>query len=146
MLYFSHLLANKRFVLIERTGKTCMGWEALKNSDGNKGKAFKGKRDKEVKGKICQNEKAELFERGVEDYGVCMVHMPVGGSQVSAESCCTHWSPKESMGWARPLAGWWELAGLLDWKDGAAARGRGKTEQLRCGSAGRETHVILHIG
>lgn len=29
------------------------------------------------KGKLCQNKKVELFGRGMENYGVCMVHMHV---------------------------------------------------------------------
>lgn len=44
------------------------------------------------------------------------------------------------------LAGNCRSAGLLDWKNGTAALGRGQTEYLRCGSAGEGTHVILHIG
>lgn len=63
-------------------------------TEGKPPQADKAEKGKE---KLCQNKEAELFGRGMGDYGACMLHMHAGGSGTSAGNYHTHRSSKESM-------------------------------------------------
>lgn len=60
MLYFSHLQTGDFFY---KTGKTCVGRAALKNCDGDRGKASVGERGREGKGKtVSERESKAVWE------------------------------------------------------------------------------------